>query len=158
MDARRTAGGGLGPDEREASTVGRRHVLASVGASVGALLAGCTGEGPPPGLHAVSATVLYRPGVRGADYPADVPVRVTVENTSGQRRRGRLVVRLDRTDDGTGAGSEPRTWTQARDVQLQSVTTRAYVVVFEDVFAGEGSTDGLAASAHVESVGPTPTG
>jgi len=114
-------------------------------------LAGCSSEGPAPGLHAVRTVLVHRPGYADADYPEDVAVRVDVENTSRERLRGTLVVTLTRAAD---ASRETRTWTRRRDFTLQSVTTRSYILTFESVFSPGDAEDAFSGSARVETDTP----
>ncbi len=113
--------------------------------SVGVLLAGCSGDDPDAGLHAVSATVIHRPGAPNATYPTDVAIRVTVENTSSRTLTGTLVVDLVRDGpDGT------ESWTRDLEIEVSSATTRAFYVTVADVFETDGSSTQLDASARIE--------
>jgi hypothetical protein len=108
----------------------RRAFLVGAGASLATAIAGCSDEDDPePGLHAVDVLTLYRDGDGWYDYPGQVGVQVTVENTDADRHRGTLVVALSR--EGTD-----ETRRVERDVELPGGTTRGVRVVFD--VAGDG--------------------
>lgn len=109
----------------------RRTLLVAAGTSLASALAGCSdGDEEPPGLVAVDVLTLHRAGDDWYDFPEEVGVQVTVENTDVDTHRGMLVVSLRRAD------SDELEWVQAREVQLPGGTTRGYRVVF-DVGANE---------------------
>lgn len=106
--------------------------------------AGCLGEDSQVGLYATNAQAVYRPGDSRFDYPEDVGVRVTVENTSPDRRGGELVVTLESIDPGTGGTPTVRnSWQRRQDVSLGRGATRLDFFVFEGVAQAEaGGGDG----------------
>ncbi len=123
--------------------VTRRQVLGAVGTGLAVPLAGCGGgEDPEPGLHAINALVIHRQGDDWYDYPEDVGVRVTVENTDVDRHRGTVVTTLRRTD-----GEDE--WTREREVELSGGTTRGLRVVFESV--AESGEDSFEATTRMQS-------
>jgi|GEM_PF-2104790 len=101
----------------------RRSLLASAAGGFAVSLAGCTDEGT---FHASNAVVIHRDGDDWYDYPEDVGVRATVENTTPNRQTGVLVVTLRRTD---GDGE----WAEERAVDIGRGSTITYNVAFEDV-------------------------
>lgn len=101
----------------------RRSVIATAAGGVAAALAGCFGEGS---FHASNAIVIHRKGDRWYDYPQDVGVRVSLENTTPNRQTGVLEVTLRQTD---GDGE----WTVERDVDIGRGSTSSLNVAFEDV-------------------------
>jgi len=101
----------------------RRAVLAATTGALAASLAGCTEEGS---FHASNAVVIHREGDDWYDYPEDVGVRATVENTTPNRQSGVLAVTLRRTD---GDGE----WTRERTVDIGRGSTTSLNVAFEDV-------------------------
>jgi len=115
----------------------RRAVLAATTGALAASLAGCTEEGS---FHASNAVVIHREGDDWYDYPEDVGVRATVENTTPNRQSGVLEVTLRRTD---GDGE----WTRERDVDIGRGSTTSLNVVFEDV--ADSSDAGFEASATI---------
>ena len=107
--------------------VTRRRVLGAVGVSLSLTLAGCgEGEDEEPGLHAINTLVLHRRGDAWYDYPEDVGVRVTIENTDVDRHTGVVSVTL-RSVAGDGQ------WTQEREIDLAGGTSVSLTVAFEDV-------------------------
>jgi hypothetical protein len=115
-------------------------VLRWVGTGGGVALAGCGSEDPAPGIYASNAQVVYRRGDDRFDYPDDVGVRVTVENTASDRMGGRLVTTLERLGD-RADGATPaavQTWRDEREISLSRGTSRAVFVVFEGA-GSEGS-------------------
>jgi hypothetical protein len=114
-------------------------LLGLIGTGLGVGLAGCGGEDPPPGIYASNAQVVYRRDDERFDYPGDVGVRVSVENTASSRQTGRLETTLERiADDGT-TPAVLETWREVREVSLSRGTSRAVFVVFEG--AGEEGSD-----------------
>lgn len=108
----------------------RRALLVGVAATA---LAGCSSDDEAePGLVAVDVLTLHRDGDGWYDYPGEVGVQVTVENTDVDRHREPLVVTLERTDD-------TATWTQRREVELPGGTTRSYRFRFPVSGPGDGS-------------------
>jgi len=101
----------------------RRAVLAATTGALAASLAGCTEEGS---FHASNAVVIHREGDDWYDYPEDVGVRATVENTTPNRQSGVLAVTLRQTD---GDGE----WTRERTVDIGRGSTTSLNVAFEDV-------------------------
>lgn len=111
----------------------RRTVLLGAGGALATAVAGCSDEDEPaPGLHAVDVLTLYRPADSWYDYPEQVGVQVTVENTDVDRHQGTLLVRLTRAE-------VEQTRRKQRAVELPGGTTRAYRVVF-DVEGAEAAT------------------
>jgi hypothetical protein len=117
----------------------RRALLSAVATATA--LAGCSDEDEePPGLVAIDVLLLYREGDGWYDYPGEVGVQVTVENTDVDRHRKPLVVTLERPADSA-------TWTKRREVELPGGTTRGYRFRFPVDDTGEGS---YAAEARVD--------
>lgn len=120
----------------------------SCGSTVAALgaVAGCLEPDPSAGLHAVSVTIVHRPGFEDLQYPEDLAVRVAVENTSADRRRGTLSASLERDGDSTAG---PGSWSQTQSVTLQAATTRNYIFGFDGVADERDSESVFDASAEV---------
>jgi hypothetical protein len=117
----------------------RRALL--VGVAGATALAGCSDDDDEePGLYAIDVLTLYRDGDGWYDYPGEVGVQVTVENTDVDRHRETLVVTLSRT-------ASADTWTRRRDVELPGGTTRGYRFRFSVSDPGDGS---FTAEARVE--------
>jgi hypothetical protein len=116
----------------------RRALLLGVAGATA--LAGCSDdqEEEDPGLVAIDVLTLYRDGDGWYDYPGEVGVQVTVENTDVDRHRKPLVVTLEREADSA-------TWTKRREVELPGGTTRGYRFRFP-VDGG----DSFSAEARVE--------
>jgi hypothetical protein len=117
----------------------RRALLLGVAGATA--LAGCSDEDDEaPGLHAIDVLVLYREGDGWYDYPGEVGVQVTVENTDVARHAGTLVVTV-RPADGSDS------WTRRREIELPGGTTRGYRFGVPVREPGEGS---YTADARVE--------
>jgi hypothetical protein len=117
----------------------RRRVLGWLGLGLGCGLAGCGGDDdPPPGLYATDAQVVYRRDDDRFDYPTDVGVRVTVENTSPDRQGATLRTTLDRLGQAGGTPAVVDSWMKTRDISLSRGATRPYFFVFQ----GAGSDGG----------------
>ncbi|MEF8781745.1 MAG: hypothetical protein V5A39_02085 [Haloarculaceae archaeon] len=110
----------------------RRRVLGAAGLLLGGGLAGCGGDDPPPGLYATDTQVVYRPEDDRFDYPEDVGVRVTVENTSPNRQDATLRTTLEYVTSG-GTPAVVDSWTREWDISMSRGSSRAYFVVFEGV-------------------------
>ncbi len=117
----------------------RRALLFGVAGATA--LAGCSDEDDEePGLYAIDVLTLYRDGDGWYDYPEEVGVQVTVENTDVDRHRGTLVATLFRA-----SGAE--TGTQRQEVELPGGTTRGYRFQFTVSDSGDES---FTAEAHIE--------
>jgi hypothetical protein len=107
--------------------VTRRRLLRTVGVSLSLALAGCSEDADEePGLHAINTLVLHRRGDAWYDYPEDVGVRVTIENTDVDRHQGVVTVTLR---SATGEGE----WTRERDIDLAGGTSVSLTIAFADV-------------------------
>jgi hypothetical protein len=138
---------------------GRRRILGWIGLALTAPIAGCGDDDEPgPGLYAPNAQIIYRPGDDRFDYPEDVLVRVSVENTTSDRQSGTLRTTLERldesgTDEGTQEAETPTvvdSWTREQSFSISRGTSRAFFVVFEDVLDEAVDTDTLRARATID--------
>jgi hypothetical protein len=118
----------------------RRRLLGWAGLGLAGGVAGCgdDDDDPGPGLYASNAQVLHRPGDDRFDYPEDVAVRVTVENTTSDRQTKTLRTVLERLDDAETTPTVADSWVDRRQLSISRGTSRAKVVVFERVL---GETD-----------------
>jgi hypothetical protein len=116
-------------------------VLGTAGFVLAGVLAGCGGDDPPPGLYATNTQVVYRPGDDRFDYPEDVGVRVTVENTSPDRQDATLRTVLEYlAADGTPSVVD--SWRKEQKISLSRGSTQAYFVVFAGVGGVATNRDG----------------
>jgi hypothetical protein len=128
-----------GPVTRRAVTAtSRRRLLGWVGLGLAGGVAGCGDDDPGPGLYASNTQILHRPGDDRFDYPEDVAVRVTVENTTSDRQTETLRTVLERLDDSEATPTVVDSWVDRRQLSISRGTSRATVVVFERVL---GETD-----------------
>ena len=111
----------------------RRRLLGGLAAVATVGLAGCSDEGRDTGLVAVNTQVLYGAGLPSIDYPRDVGVRVTVENTANEGRSGLLVLELSRVVETDGERTVTGSWRAQRDVDLGRGQTVGEQFVFEEV-------------------------
>ena len=109
--------------------IGRRTYLVVAGAAL-AGLAGCTeGEGE----FVVSATqIVHQSGDHRLNHPEDMLVRVSLENSRGNRQQATLDVTLE-YDPGTGEDAI-ETWTKTDEVEVSHAASLHPEYVFEDVF------------------------
>jgi len=127
----------------------RRRVLSWGALGVGLALSGCGGDDPPPGLYASRAQVIHQRGDDRLDYPGDLGVRVTVENTSSDRQQGFLETTLERFDRSGGTPAVVDAWSAGRNVELSRGATRSHFFVFEDVFEDGDTVEQFRARATV---------
>jgi len=127
----------------------RRELLCSFG-PLAAAVAGCSDDDEPgPGLYASNAQVIHRAGDDRLDYPEDVLVRVTVENTTPDRQSGTLQTRLERLEDTGGTPAVAQFWTKERDINITRGTSRPYFVLFEQVLGEDEEEPSLRARADI---------
>ncbi len=128
----------------------RRQVVCSVGLVLCGAVAGCgDDDGPGPGLYASNAQVIHRRGDDRLDYPGDVLVRVTVENTTPDRQDATLRTTLEHTDEGGGTPAVVDSWTDERDISISRGSSRPYFVLFEGVLGADGADAALRARASM---------
>ena len=128
----------------------RRRVLGWFGLAVAGGTAGCGDDDDPgPGLYAPNTQIIHRAGDDRFDYPEDVAVRVSVENTTSDRQEAILRTTLEYAgaDDETPAVVE--SWTDERDISIPRGTSRQFLIVFEGVFREGYDEDGLRARAEI---------
>lgn len=130
-------------------TATRRYLLGWVGVALGLAGAGCGGDDPPPGLYASRTQLVYQPGDDRYRYPEDIGVRVTVENTSSQRREGVLETTLEELDDSEGTPAAVESWSREQSVSMSGGTTRGFFHVFEAVVGDGQDEDSFRARASV---------
>ncbi len=127
----------------------RRELLCSVGL-VAAGIAGCSDDDEPgPGLYASNAQVIHRAGDDRLDYPEDVLVRVTVENTTPDRQEGTLRTRLERLEEDGETAAVADSWTKERDINITRGTSRPYFELFETVLGEDEEDPSLRARADI---------
>lgn len=125
----------------------RRRIVRSVGLALCGVLAGCSDDDPGPGLYASNAQVIHRRGDDRLDYPEDVLVRVTVENTTPDRQEATLRTTLEHLDESGETPAVVDSWTDERDISISRGTSRPYFVLFEDVLGTDGADAALRARA-----------
>lgn len=125
----------------------RRRVVRSVGLAFCGVLAGCSDDDPGPGLYASNAQVIHRRGDDRLDYPEDVLVRVTVENTTPDRQDATLRTTLEHLDESGETPAVVDSWTDERDISISRGTSRPYFVLFEAVLGPDGADAALRARA-----------
>ena len=103
----------------------RRRLLEGTGLVLAVGLAGCSDEGEEaPGLYAIDVLVLHRAGDDWYEFPAEVGVRVTVENTSNEFREGTLVVTVSRE------GGEDA-WVLEREIRMGRARSRTFELAID---------------------------
>jgi len=133
----------------EQIVVRRRQIIRSVGLAVPGVLAGCSDDEPGPGLYASNAQVIHRQGDDRLDYPEDVLVRVTVENTTPDRQDATLRTTLEHLDGSADTPAVVGSWTDERDISISRGTSRPYFVRFEGVLGADGTDASLRARATI---------
>jgi hypothetical protein len=127
----------------------RRRAIRAVGLALSGILAGCGGDdGPGPGLYASNAQVIHRRGDDRLDYPEDVLVRVTVENTTPDRQNATLRTTLEQLDESGETPAVRGSWTDEREISISRGTSRPYFVLFGDVLGANSTDPGLRARAR----------
>ncbi len=122
--------------------------MRSVGLAFCGVLAGCSDDDEPgPGLYASNAQVIHRRGDDRLDYPEDVLVRVTVENTTPDRQEATLRTTLEHLDESGETPAVVDSWTDERDISISRGTSRPYFVLFEAVLGTDGADAALRARA-----------
>lgn len=130
---------------------GRRRVLGWLGLALAGPLAGCSSDDDPgPGLYATNAQVIYRADDDRFDYPEDVLVRVTVENTTSDRQSGTLRTTLERVDVSGATPALIDAWTQEQSFSISRGTSRAFLVVFEGLLKEAVDNETLRARAAID--------
>jgi hypothetical protein len=110
----------------------RRALLGAGGLALVGGLAGCSDEDEEaPGLYAVDVLALHREGDEFYEFPEEVGVRVTVENTANEFREGTLVVTVRRAD-------AEDAWVQEREVSMGRARSRTFELAI-DVGATEAA-------------------
>lgn len=128
----------------------RRRVVCSVALALCGGLAGCSdGDEPGPGLYASNAQVIHRQGDDRLDYPEDVLVRVTVENTTPDRQDATLQTTLEHLDERGESPGIVDSWVDEQDISISRGTSRPYFVLFEDVLGVDGADAALRAGASM---------
>lgn len=130
----------------------RRRVVCTAGLVLSGIVAGCSDEDddPGPGLYASNAQVIHRRGDDRLDYPVDVLVRVTVENTTPDRQNGLLETTLERLETPGGTPTVLDSWTDTRQISISRGTSRPYFVLFEDILDADSTDPALRARATFE--------
>lgn len=109
----------------------RREYLAVVcGGLLAGGVAGCSEQESE--FLVTNTQLVHRDGDDRFDYPDDVLVRVTVENSFAQRQEGTLVMTLVHRPDGDESREE--TWEKREAISLPQGTSTIRRLVFEDVF------------------------
>jgi len=128
----------------------RRRILGWIGVALSGTVAGCSDDDDPgPGLYAPNTQIIHRAGDDRFDYPEDVAVRVSVENTTSDRQEATLRTTLEYVEPADGTPAVVESWTDERDISMTRGASRQFLIVFEDVFREGYDEDGLRARAEI---------
>lgn len=108
----------------------RRFWLAVTGTALAGGLAGCSDQESE--FLVTKTRIIHHDGDHRFDYPEDILIRVTVENSYDRRQEGTLELVL--TYQPPGAESPEDTWTLEDDISLGQGSSMLDYYVFEDVY------------------------
>lgn len=108
----------------------RRYLALVCGGFLAGGLAGCSDQESE--FVVTNTQLVHRDGDDRFDYPDDVLVRVTIENSFAERQEGTLELTLIHHPGGDDSREE--TWEKRDQISLPQGTSTIRRYVFEDVF------------------------